>query len=94
MKFSLVTIDVAVVQDEGYASGRVYLYKKRVWNEAGVTKVAWDRVNDGNLSQGTRTFRAVPDIYKVMFSRGGTTEESSEFTLSGTESKTIKFTVK
>ena len=49
-----------------------YLYKKKVWEEAGLEKVDWSRVNDYGLSKGSTSFSVVPGTYKSKVCHKGT----------------------
>lgn len=63
--FDVSTIEIAARQAKGYVSGTVYLYRERVWEEAGLLKTEWQQIDDWSLDKGTRILHVVPDRYRI-----------------------------
>ncbi len=87
------SVEVVAYQDKGYVSGRVDLYRKHVWEEAGLQKVDWKHVDWRELNKGTTTFHVAPDTYYTSLSIGGTEQRTKELTLSRTERKRFEFEI-
>ena len=50
--------------NDGWASGRAYLKKEKVWTEAGIEKRKFESFSDQSLRDGTATFSVPPGKYK------------------------------
>jgi len=93
-RFEVSTVNVAAVQNAGYPTGTVYLYRQRTWTEAGMQKQEWSKVGSWSLRQGTRVLRVVPGTYYVRFhAENGTDAASKSFDLSGTGTHSTRFSV-
>jgi hypothetical protein len=60
--------DIKVVgkDNDGWASGRVYLKKEKVWIEAGIEKRKFEPYSDRSLRGGTAMFSVPPGQYKLI----------------------------
>ena len=69
------TVHVAATDHDGWAEGRVTLFRERTWTEGGVEKTEFKWVDNFSLSDGTATFVVPPGKYFVGVSYYETAED-------------------
>lgn len=65
--FRLGTIKITAEQDEGYIDGTAQLFKKIVWDEAGLKRERWKLIANKEFKKGVLTWDVAPGIYQVRF---------------------------